>query len=123
MMIFFALVFLGGCANVTDTENEVMLISPEEVKSMMEENEDFTLVDVRTQAEYDEGHIPGSVLIPVDELEERAGGILADKDAKIVIYCRTGNRTKTAGEILKRLGYRNLYDLGGIVDWPYETTR
>lgn len=123
MMIFFPLVFLGGCANAIDTENEVMLISPEEVKSMMEENEDFTLVDVRTQAEYDEGHIPGSILIPVDELEERAEEILTDKDAKIVIYCRTGNRTKAAGEILKRLGYRNLYDLGGIVDWPYETTR
>lgn len=123
IMILLLLVIAGGCAEGNDAGGEVNSITPDEFKEMMDNDEDFILVDVRTQEEYDEGHIIGSILIPVDVIKDQAEQILTDKESKIIIYCRTGNRFQTAGEILKDLGYKNIYDLGGIVDWPYETVR
>lgn len=123
IMILSLLVIVGGCAEGNDAGGEVNSITPDEFKEMMDNDEDFILVDVRTQEEYDEGHIIGSILIPVDVIKDQAEQILTDKESKIIIYCRTGNRSQTAGEILKDLGYKSIYDLGGIVDWPYETVR
>lgn len=79
------------------------------------------LLDVRTLPEYQEIRIPNALLIPLDSLRASAGEELTDKDAKIIIYCRSGNRSKQAADILIEMGYTDIYDMGGIIDWPYET--
>lgn len=79
------------------------------------------LVDVRTPEEYRQAHIPGALLIPNDEISRTAGRLLPDKDAAILMYCRSGSRSWSAAHRLAALGYTNVYDFGGIVDWPYGT--
>ena len=74
-----------------------------------------------TQEEYDEAHIPGAIVIPNTEIEARAESELPDKDQMILVYCRSGRRSKLAADILVELGYTNIYEFGGIIDWPYET--
>lgn len=95
-------------------------ITAEEAKSMME-NQDVIILDVRTQSEYDDGHIPGAVLIPNTELEAEAAAQLPDKDRIILVYCRSGNRSETASRLLVSMGYTAVFDFGGIIDWPYDT--
>ncbi len=97
-------------------------ITAEEAKKIMDE-QPAVVVDVRTQEEYEEGHIKDAVLIPVDTIEKEAGKVLTDKSAVILVYCRSGNRSKTASEALINLGYLNVYDFGGIIDWPYEVVK
>ena len=97
-----------------------MNITAEEAKEIMDSSEGYILLDVRTQEEYDESHIPGAVLIPNTEIEDRAGEELPDKEQLILVYCRSGNRSKKAAEILVKLGYTNIREFGGIMDWPYE---
>lgn len=97
-------------------------ISAEEAKKIMDE-QSAVIVDVRTQEEYDEGHIEDAVLIPVDTIAKDAEKVLTDESAVILVYCRSGNRSKTASEALINLGYRNVYDFGGIIDWPYEIVK
>ena len=89
-------------------------------RSMMTDDPSIVLVDVRTSEEYAAGHIPGAILIPLSELAAEADGQLPDKDAKIIVYCRSGNRSAQAAELLDGLGYTRIYDMGGIVDWPYD---
>jgi rhodanese-related sulfurtransferase/thiol-disulfide isomerase/thioredoxin len=96
-------------------------ISPGDVKRMMEDGDDIIIVDVRTAEEYSGGHLEGAINIPVETISDIKPAELPDMDAEIVIYCRTGNRTLTAFERLAALGYTDVYDMGGIVDWPYET--
>ena len=72
------------------------------------------------QEEYDEGHIPGEILIPHTEIEARAEEVLTDKDQLILVYCRSGRRSKIAAEALVEMGYTNIKEFGGILDWPYE---
>lgn len=105
---------------VTDEKVRPVSISPEEAQKRLETEKDIILLDVRTQEEYEEKHIPGSMLIPVDELEKRAVEELKEKDKTIFVYCRSGNRSTTASNILAELGYTKVYNLGGIIDWPYE---
>jgi len=88
---------------------------------MMTESDDYILLDVRTEEEYRDQRIDGSVLIPVDEISIRAEAELPDKDATILVYCRSGRRSASAAEELAALGYTNVYDFGGIQSWPYET--
>lgn len=100
----------------------------ENAKQMMDEfsqTEDSTyiLLDVRTEQEYQEKRIPGAILIPDYELAERAEVELPDKRQVIFIYCRSGNRSETAARLLVEMGYNHVYDIGGIIDWPYETTQ
>ena len=95
-------------------------ISPEEAYKRLESEEDIILLDVRSQGEYEEQHIPGSILIPVNELEKRAEAELTDKDADIIVYCASGKRSTSAANILAGLGYSKVYNMGGIMDWPYE---
>lgn len=97
-----------------------MNISAEEAKQIMDTEEGYIILDVRTQEEYDEGHIPGAILIPNTEIEARAEEVLTDKDQLILVYCRSGRRSKLAAEILVELGYTNIREFGGIIDWPYE---
>jgi rhodanese-related sulfurtransferase len=88
---------------------------------MMEETADFILLDVRTDSEYREAHIPGSRLIPDYEISARAASELPDKNAVILVYCRSGHRSAGAARNLAKMGYTKIYDLGGIMNWPYET--
>ncbi len=95
-------------------------ISPDTAKERLDSDEEVILLDVRTKEEYDTVHIKNSVLIPLDELEAIAPEVIKDKATPIFVYCRSGNRSITASEILVKLGYTNVYNLGGINDWPYE---
>ena len=88
-----------------------------EAKEIMHSNPDAIVLDVRTQEEYEKKHIPGALLVPIEELREGNFDSLPDKDATILIYCRTGRRAIEATEILASNGYKNVYEFGGIVDW------
>lgn len=96
-------------------------ITAEEAKQIMDSEEGYVILDVRTQEEYDQGHIPGAILIPDTEVEVTAEDVLTDKDQLILVYCRSGRRSKLAAEALVELGYTNIKEFGGIIDWPYET--
>jgi len=98
-------------------------ITPAQGKAMMEEDRTIILVDVRTEEEYTEEHITCALLLPVDELEGLAPKRIPDKQASYIVYCRTGNRSAIAAQILIHMGYQKIYDMGGIVDWPYETVQ
>ena len=98
------------------------LITVEEAKGMMDELDGEIILDVREQDEYDEKHIPGAILFPVGMIDaETAEGVIPEKDTVVLVYCRSGNRSKTASSKLAELGYTQVYEFGGIKDWPYET--
>ena len=117
---------IGGCTvkdakDINETEKSAYVsITAEEAKKIMDEETGYLILDVRTKEEYDEGHIPNSVLLPNETIDEDVSDILPDKDQKILIYCRSGNRSKQASQKLADLGYTDLIEFGGIVDWPYE---
>ena len=98
-------------------------ITPEEAKKIMDSGEEHIILDTREQDEFDEGHIPGAILIPYTEIENKAEEMLPDKDAQILVYCRSGRRSKIASESLAKLGYTNVKEFGGIIDWPYEVEK
>ncbi|MCK5811850.1 MAG: rhodanese-like domain-containing protein [Clostridiales bacterium] len=89
----------------------------------MMESQEVIIVDVREQYEYKEGHIKNAQLIPVDTILNQAPTLLTNKNAKIIVYCRSGNRSKMAAEILVKLGYTNIFEMGGINSWPYEIVK
>ena len=122
ILCLLAVMVLTACGQTKENDQEAVYvnITAEEAKEIMDSQEGYIILDVRTQAEYDEGHIPGAVLIPNTEIEDWAGGELPDKDQLILVYCRSGNRSKQASQILARLGYTNIKEFGGIIDWPYE---
>ena len=95
-------------------------ITAEEAKKIMDSGEEHIILDTREQDEFDEGHIPGAILIPYTEIENEAEAMLPDKDKLILVYCRSGRRSKIAAESLSKLGYTNVKEFGGIIDWPYE---
>ena len=98
-------------------------ITAEEAKKIMDSGEEHIILDTREQDEFDEGHIPGAILIPYAEIENKAEEMLPDKDAQILVYCRSGRRSKIASESLAKLGYTNVKEFGGIIDWPYEVVK
>ena len=118
-LILAMLVVLTGCGGTT-MENAYQQISQKEAKDMMD-TQDVIVLDVREQYEFDAGHIPGAILIPYTQIAEKAEGILTDKAQLILVYCRSGRRSKIAAEALAELGYTNIKEFGGIIDWPYET--
>ena len=122
--LFLLLLLLTGCggtASNASSENDYQQISQEEAKGMMD-TQDVIILDVREQDEYDSGHIPGAVLLPVGTIdEETAAEVIPEKDSTVLVYCRSGNRSKTASSALAELGYTNIYEFGGINTWPYET--
>ena len=95
-------------------------ITAQEAKARMEANPKAIVLDVRTEEEYRGGHIKGAVLLPLDRIEDEAETVLPDKEAEILIYCRSGRRSAEAGEVMSALGYKNIADFGGILLWPYE---
>lgn len=108
------------CTACMANPSEAERITAQEAKARMEKNPQAIVLDVRTEAEYKGGHIKGAVLLPLDRLEAEALAVLPDKEAEILIYCRSGRRSADAGEILGALGYKNIADFGGILLWPYE---
>ena len=103
------------------TEAVYMNITAQEAKQIMDTQTGYVILDTREQYEFDEGHIPGAVLLPYDQVNEKAESLLPDKDQLILVYCRSGRRSKIAAETLVELGYTNIKEFGGIIDWPYET--
>ena len=124
LLIFaLAVMLLTACGQANENPKEAiyMNINAEEAKKIMDTESGYIILDVRTQEEYDEAHIPGAIVIPNTEIEARAESELPDKDQMILVYCRSGRRSKLAADILVELGYTNIYEFGGIIDWPYET--
>lgn len=130
---FLLIGLLSGCSSVTNETNKenstvskqagVTNITPEEAKKRLDSEKGIILLDVRTKEEYDGGHIKDATLIPVDSLKEEAESKLIDKETPIFVYCRSGNRSTAASKILMDLGYKNVYNLGGINKWPYEIVK
>ena len=123
VFLLLAVMMLTACGQ--DKENDqgavYVNITAEEAKQIMDSEEGYIILDVRTQEEYDQGHIPGAIVISHEEITERAEEVLTDKDQLILVYCRSGRRSKIAAEALLELGYTNIKEFGGIIDWPYET--
>ena len=107
----------------TETEGNMIYVSitSAQAKQLMDTESDYVILDVRTEEEYNESHIPNAVLIPDYEIMEKAEQVLPDKDQLILVYCRSGRRSKNASQALAELGYTNIKEFGGIIDWPYET--
>ena len=122
IILVLAALLLAACGQTKEKDREVvyMNITAEEAKILMDTEKDYIILDVRTQEEYDQGHIPGAILIPDTEIEDRAEGELTDKNQLILVYCRSGRRSKLAAQSLVELGYTNIREFGGIIDWPYE---
>mgnify|MGYP000892615739 CR=1 FL=1 len=130
LCIALALVMLAGCTAQNGNQNSsdedggsmYVTISAAQAKERMEENPNAVILDVRTQTEYDAGHIEGAVLLPNENIGDAKPSELPDLDAEILVYCRSGNRSAQAAKKLAALGYTNVYDFGGIIDWTYGTT-
>ena len=121
-LLTFALPF--GCVGCSDGGSAFYeQISGAEAKALMDSESGYIIIDARTQSEYDEGHIPGAILIPEYEISDRAEKELHDKNQLILVYCRSGRRSKIAAEELVKLGYTNVKEFGGIIDWEYETVK
>ena len=122
IFLFLSVMMLTACGQ--DKENDqgavYVNITAEEAELIMESEESYIILDVRTREEYEQGHIPGAILIPDTEIEAKAEEALTDKDQLILVYCRSGRRSKLAAEALAELGYTNIREFGGIIDWPYE---
>ena len=117
--ILLSLLLLTGCGG--NSADGYQQISQEVAKEMMD-TQAVILLDVREQDEYDSGHIPGAVLLPVGTIDEMAAAaVIPEKDSAVLVYCRSGNRSKTASAALAELGYTDIYEFGGINSWPYET--
>lgn len=103
--------------------NSYQQVDTEAAKELMDTEDDYVILDARTQTEYDEGHIPGAILIPHDTVATAAENALSDKDQLILVYCRSGNRSKEVSQALVDLGYTNVVEFGGINSWPYEVEK
>lgn len=118
---------LTGCNDVDKNENGstdtgYKKITSEGAKAIID-SEDVIILDVRTPEEYSSGHIENAILLPVTEITDKAEDFLPDKDAKILVYCRSGNRSSTASKELINMGYTNVYDFGGLNSWSYEIVK
>lgn len=110
---------MGLFDRFTRAKSDAHTISPEEAKRRMD-TESVVVLDVREPAEYQEGHVPGAALLPLGDVRAMAPGLLPDRDAPILVYCHSGARSATACGILQKLGYTQVYNFGGITQWPYE---
>ena len=114
----FGMTACDGGNNVTYEQ-----ITVEQDKTIMDTEKDYVIIDARTEEEFAEGHIENAILIPEYEIKDRAEKELPDKDALILVYCRSGRRSKIASEELVKLGYTNVKEFGGIIDWEYEIVK
>ncbi|MEA4854153.1 MAG: rhodanese-like domain-containing protein [Christensenella sp.] len=128
-MIFTGCAQPNNTASSTGTADEkssskqaFQIIAADEAKKMMDEG-NVTIIDVRRKDEYDAGHIKDAILISNESIGDTAPAELPDKDAVLLVYCRTGIRAKEASQKLADLGYTHVYDFGGITDWPYDIVK
>lgn len=121
--ILFSLQACGGKTAEGSEEGTYRSITAQEAKDLMDSETGYLILDVRTQDEYEEGHIMGAVLIPDYEIAERAEKELPDKEQLILVYCRSGRRSKGASAELASMGYKNVREFGGIIDWPFDVTK
>ena len=121
VFLLLAVMMLTACGQAKENDQGAVYvnITAEEAKEIMDSQEGFRILDVREQEEYDAGHIPGAILIPYTQIKEKANEMLPDKNQLILVYCRSGRRSKIASEALVELGYTNIKEFGGIIDWPY----
>ena len=117
----FLFLLVAGCAAPAESEASYRQVSMDEAIAMMEEKNDYIILDVRTLEEFAEKHIPDAINIPNETIGTEEIPELPDKEQLILVYCRSGNRSKQASEKLVRLGYTNIVEFGGINDWPGET--
>ena len=116
--VLAGLALLAGCGG--DQMEQYQQITQAQAYQMMQEQQ-VLILDVREQYEFDAGHIPGAVLLPLGDISEAtAARTIGSKDAVVLVYCRSGNRSKQAARILAQLGYTGIYEFGGITTWPYE---
>lgn len=122
--LIFMIVLLASCSSPADSvpsvTAEYIKISAEQAKERIDSGDEVIIVDVRTAAEFADGHIEGAVLIPNESILDTPPELLPDIDAEILIYCRSGNRSAQAANKLIAMGYTKVYDFGGIIDWPYD---
>lgn len=113
----------GSSETDAATKQNYVNITPEEAKAVMDNESGYIILDVRTEEEFAEGHIPGAILIPDYEISAKAESVLSDKNQTILVYCRSGRRSKLAAQALLELGYTDIREFGGIIDWKYETEK
>ena len=135
LMLAITLTLFGLCAcgdkntteettgDITSATITYEQISQDEAKRIMDTEDGFVIIDARTEEEFREGHIEGAILIPEYEITERAEMEIPEKDTLILVYCRSGRRSKIASDALVQLGYTNVKEFGGIIDWQYEIVK
>ena len=119
ILILSMITVISGCQKTEEITYKQ--ISQEEAAAMMTKDDGHVIVDVRRMDEYIEGHIPGAICIPHENIDQERPEKLPDLDQIILVYCRSGNRSKQASEKLAAMGYRNVYEFGGIITWTGET--
>lgn len=133
LSVIIVMLALIGCSNnkeenITTGEKQMInnsyeQISQEEAKAIMDNESNYIIVDAREQNEYDEGHIKDAIVIPYTEIEAKAKDMLPNKEQLILVYCRSGRRSKIAAQSLADMGYTNVKEFGGIIDWQYEIVK
>ncbi len=119
----FSLFGMTSCSGGNSQTASYEQITPAAAKKLMDSEKEYVIIDARTEEEFAQGHIEGAIMIPEYEISERAEKELPDKNALILVYCRSGRRSKIASEELVKLGYTRVKEFGGIIDWPYETVK
>ena len=123
LLISLSLFGMTACDGGNEKSSTYEQITAEQAKTIMDTEKDYIIIDARTEEEFAEGHIENAILIPEYEIKDRAEKELPDKEQLILVYCRSGRRSKIASEELVKLGYTNVKEFGGIIDWPYETVK
>ena len=121
LIIFVSMLIMLGCGSATKTSAQSFVsITQQQAKQIMDKEKDYIVLDVRNADEYRTGHIPKAVFMPLPMLDKIADKKLPNKKQLILVYCRSGRRSKEAAKILVSKGYTNIKEFGGIIDWPYE---
>ena len=123
LLISLSLFGMTACGGDNEKTSTYEQITAEQAKTIMDAEKDYIIIDARTEEEFADGHIEDAILIPEYEIAERAEKELPDKEQLILVYCRSGRRSKIASEELVKLGYSNVKEFGGIIDWPYEVVK
>ena len=123
LLISLSLFGMTACGSENGKSSTYEQITAEQAKTIMDTEQDYIIIDARTEEEFAEGHIENAMLIPEYEISERAEKELPDKEQLILVYCRSGRRSKIASEELVKLGYINVKEFGGIIDWPYDVVK
>jgi rhodanese-related sulfurtransferase len=123
LLISLSLFGMTACDGENGKASTYEQITAEQAKTIMDTEKDYVIIDARTEEEFAEGHIENAILIPEYEIANRAKKELPDKEQLILVYCRSGRRSKIASEELVKLGYTNVKEFGGIIDWPYEVVK